>query len=378
VTQQEKAVSEQSEEEALTWYLENQRGEDIDEATVHRWGEWWDKPENRAAYAEIVEIGEQLQLLSRPRRVSDEELRTELQKRAVSVNRSSSENFARFPLVRRPFFRGNRTTLYASSVGLLLGVIGLSVAFRFWAMDPGQKYVTVPGEQRVFTLKDGSSMTLGGDSSVNVRFTSSGRRVDLGHGEGMFYVHHDTSRPFTVCAANGCTTAVGTVFDVRLYSNHVRIWVQQGAVEVKPQEWQAAHKSLASGFVVWPAVRVVRGQEVDYDPERGAGSTQAADTLNASAWTQGSLVYFGRPLGEVIEDVQRYSARHIDIDPGAAAAVYSGSVVQQHVDQWIRGLSEVFSVDVIDCRRSQESVSNRAEVRSWCTADPDRILIRSR
>jgi transmembrane sensor len=201
----------------------------------------------------------------------------------------------------------------------------------------------------------------------------------LSRGEGMFRVHHDTDRPFSVCAATGCITAVGTVFDVRLYSNHVRVWVQQGAVDVTPQEGMALHEAVTPSSARWPPVRLAHGQEVSYDAKRGASSTQTADPLNAGAWTSGSLIYFGRPLGEVIEDVQRYSVRRIVIDQDAAIRLYSGSVVQQHIDQWIRGLSQVFPVEIIDCRALQESIGRDiAEVRSSCTSDPSRILIRSR
>jgi ferric-dicitrate binding protein FerR (iron transport regulator) len=129
----------------------------------------------------------------------------------------------------------------------------------------------------------------------------------------------------------------------------------------------------------WTPVRLAHGQEVSYDAQNGASTTKAADPLNAGAWTNGSLIYFGRPLGEVIEDVQRYSSRRIVLDPDAALRLYSGSVVQKHIDQWIRGLSNVFPVEIVDCRVLQESIgSATADVISSCASDPDHILIRSR
>jgi ferric-dicitrate binding protein FerR (iron transport regulator) len=54
------------------------------------------------------------------------------------------------------------------------------------------------------------------------------------------------------------------------------------------------------------------------------------------------FVYSGRPLSEVIEDVQRYVTVRISIDPVVAQLKYSGFVLQGNVEQWIRGLPEVF------------------------------------
>lgn len=84
------------------------------------------------------------------------------------------------------------------------------------------------------------------------------------------------------------------------------------------------------------------------------------------------LIYHGRPLPEVIEDIQPYTRRHIVIDAAAAEFQYSGIVKQEDVDAWIRDLPAIYPVTVIDCRSTRYRVDLPA-----CT-DPALIVIRSR
>jgi hypothetical protein len=73
----------------------------------------------------------------------------------------------------------------------------------------------------------------------------------------------------------------------------------------------------------------------------------------------------------VIDEVQPYTRRRIMVDPAAADLQYTGIVIQESVDTWLRDLPMIFpNVDVIDCRTFQHAVPG-------CT-DPEPILIRSR
>ncbi len=84
------------------------------------------------------------------------------------------------------------------------------------------------------------------------------------------------------------------------------------------------------------------------------------------------LVYHGRPLPDVIEDIQPYTRRHIVVDAAAAEFQYSGIVKQEDVEAWIRDLPAIYPVAVIDCRNSRRPADSYA-----CT-DPTLIVIRSR
>jgi ferric-dicitrate binding protein FerR (iron transport regulator) len=104
----------------------------------------------------------------------------------------------------------------------------------------------------------------------------------------------------------------------------------------------------------------------------------AAVSLEASArngWNAEGLVpliYHGRPLPEVIEDIQRYTQRRIMIRADMRTFQYSGIVKPEDVDAWIQDLPAIYPVEVIDCR----TYGRRGEM-SAC-ADPELIVIRSR
>ncbi len=84
------------------------------------------------------------------------------------------------------------------------------------------------------------------------------------------------------------------------------------------------------------------------------------------------LVYHGRPLPEVIEDIRPYTRRHIVVDAAAAEFQYSGIVKQEDVEAWIRDLPAIYPVAVIDCRTS------RSQADQYACVDPTLIVIRSR
>jgi hypothetical protein len=116
-------------------------------------------------------------------------------------------------------------------------------------------------------------------------------------------------------------------------------------------------------------------------PLRGESATPyPADPHLTAAWNAEiaanaglvPLVYHGRPLPEVIEDIQRYTRRRITIDAAVADLQYSGIVKLEDVDAWIRDLPAIYPVEIIDCQTSR----NRSDT-SACT-DPGLIVIRSR
>jgi hypothetical protein len=84
------------------------------------------------------------------------------------------------------------------------------------------------------------------------------------------------------------------------------------------------------------------------------------------------LIYHGRPLPEVLEDVQRYTQRRIMIRADMRTFQYSGIVKPEDVDAWIQDLPAIYPVEVIDCR----TYGRRGEM-SACV-DPLLIVIRSR
>jgi hypothetical protein len=84
------------------------------------------------------------------------------------------------------------------------------------------------------------------------------------------------------------------------------------------------------------------------------------------------LVYHGRPLPQVIGEIQRFTQRRIMIDSTVSGFQYSGIVKLEDVEAWIRDLPAIYPVEIIDCR------SPGARVEIAACAAPQFIVIRSR
>lgn len=374
--------------EASFWFTRLESDEPLLPEELDVWESWIAVPGNRADYDALITTICALQNLARPRLPGDAELRACLEhERIESRKRSMSlPHTGRAWQIRSAFILA-----VAAGTGLAFG-LGLMLLGRYWqgrtgtAPESAGVYATVRAEQREFTLPDHSVVTLAGDSHLTFTFTRTTRTAVLDHGEGRFRIHHDPSRPFRVLAGTGVITAVGTVFDVRRYSDRVFVTVSEGVVEVVPgvqeladesgehplstngvhasgashvrggerataaaQLSDAAHVSAAHTTAAAHArpLRVARGEEIAYDSRGEASATHHVDAGLAESWIRGSLAYRGCPLREVIEDVQRYSIRPIELDPGIAELQYTGTFVEENLDQWLRGLGQIFPVEVV-------------------------------
>jgi ferric-dicitrate binding protein FerR (iron transport regulator) len=371
------AKGEQSPRDAVDWFVENESDPEPDPVTLRRWEAWSASPKNRADYAKIIRMREEARTLSAPPTASRQELLADIEDEAdvativrlelAAANQRVFGRSYRLPASRPPVVR-------AASFALLAFAATWFFLFSYWASPTRSErfYVTAPGVRQELALPDGSRITLGGDTKLAVRFAAHVRTIELDHGEAFFRVQHDPQRPFVVHAAGGTTTAVGTAFEVRQYANRVQVWVREGAVEVAPLK-KVEIDDVASQAVV--PVRVARGEEITYDAQGRATTPRPADPRVTAAWSEGHLVpliYHGRPLPEVIEDIQPYTRRRIMIDPAAADFQYSGIVKQEDVDAWIRDLSAIYPVEVIDCRAFNARGDSRG------CSDPEGVFIRSR
>jgi transmembrane sensor len=187
-----------------------------------------------------------------------------------------------------------------------LAIVGAAAiaALSFGLVGRSPDYATGVGEERVLKLADGSSVRLDTDTRLTVALSASARRVHLMQGQAYFEVAHDTSRPFTVEAGPMQVRAVGTKFDVRQDGQTARVTLVEGVVEVRGR-----------GSATWV---LQPGEQVS------VGVTQAKTPANAgsaTSWTQGRVVFQGLPLGQAIDEINRYTTHKIRLADAAVASV---------------------------------------------------------
>lgn len=261
--------SELAKEQALTWFARMNSGE-VTAAERADYRLWLDEqPSHKAEYARLEAIWSDLDGISDPRPAA------------------LCQQLVRGHIRRRSFLAGG-----AAAAGLI-GFAGLQ-SFPYWLID----YATGTGEQRVITLADGSVISLDADSAVALAYDDQLRRIRLTKGRAFFDVAKDTKRPFTVEAANGRATALGTRFVVHEWADTVTVSVEESAVSVVAPD--------GSGTVL------KAGENVSY-ARQGIGKIEDGDAEAATAWRRGKLIFEDRPLRQVIADVNRYRSGMIRI-----------------------------------------------------------------
>ena len=164
-------------------------------------------------------------------------------------------------------------------------------------------YRTQTGERSSVALPDGSAIVLDTASAVEVAYTNVERGVRLLHGQALFEVAKHQPLPFRVHAGSRIITAVGTRFDVRLFGSPdtptVRVALLEGAVNVT----NANRASLETASMV--------AGEVLQAPPAAPMRVRPGNTEALASWESGVLVFNDRPLGEAVEEMNRYTTRPI-------------------------------------------------------------------
>lgn len=365
--------------QAILWFLGFKDGQRVHPPALRRFASWSESPQNLSAYNDVLDLHAVLLQSERPGDSSSAELHADTPESLSAFEGDFSPELTilqggkqneELPGRQSGFrprlisstpaggFSAPRERLHAQRErswrwpaggwwGAACAVIVLAAAYCAGqrVMLGGEVYLTGPGQQRVVSLADGSRVTLGGASEIRVRLTKERRTIDLDRGEALFTVTHDPQRPFVVHAGAGTITAVGTEFLVRRYSqysNRIEVWVTRGVVQVAPLRGIALSLSSLVTPVSWRATRLASGEQMAYTARGSATAIKRSDPHPATELTNGTFIYHGRPLGEVIEDVQRYTPQTITLDSRSAKLMYSGSVLERDVRQWLRGLPQIF------------------------------------
>lgn len=159
--------------------------------------------------------------------------------------------------------------------------------------------MSASNEMPIIKLEDGSTVQLNAGSAIAFDITDSERQVQLLRGEAYFIVAPDPQRPFTVRAANGEVTALGTEFDVKLKDGGADVVVTEHAVQVQTSATSSALNPLDT-------LQLEQGHGVFYNNKNGIGQVAMIDPELAASWRRGHLVFENQPLEHVVEDIARH------------------------------------------------------------------------
>lgn len=250
-------------QEAAEWFF-RQDGAPLSAADEVRFQSWLIASEdNRAAYAEIS--GTWHELADVPAYASSPII--------------AKTNWFRVPMLVAAVF---------SCFFLLLG----GAWYSDFATRISADGYTETGEVQTLHLPDGSIAEMNSGTAIAIQYSSSERRLRLLKGEAVFTVSTDAQRPFVVEANGGEATALGTVYAVRDDEKGATVTVVE------------SHVAIAA-FPEGRNVRLGPDQRVSY--QNGTMSAvQSVDAQSETAWRRHKLIFVDKPLGDVIDELNRY------------------------------------------------------------------------
>ena len=262
----------------------------------------------------------------------------------------SGEGPAAPPLRRRDASRGNQHSAGWRIAATVVVTIGLSsVATTFVvsrrhaaptaaASDTGRAFATSRGERVDVRLADGSRVRLGPESRLVVWPSARNRRDVHLDGEAYFEVLHNDRRPFTVHARNAIVRDVGTRFAVRAYAldTLVQVVVTEGQVSVRSDSAAGTAETLLNPRML---ARVNAA---------GAISVQTTEeTSRYLGFTKGRIVFVGKPLREVVPELERWYDIRIQLaDARMGDRRITATIADQTLPDLLDQLSIALSVRV--------------------------------
>lgn len=246
----------------------------------------------------------------------------------------------------RPWWRPQ---LAAACVMLL--IVGVVLFPNQDSQIESLQYATEIGERRDISLEDGSTVTLNTGSSIQVAFQNNRRIVTLTRGGALFDVQPDASRPFVVRMDGGAVEVLGTVFDVLRQGDGFAVTVLEGRVSVSAD---------VDGPVPNKAVVLTSNQSADVNTQLASITSYAVDAVSATAWQRGQLIYKDALLGEVLEDINRYSLSPLSLQTRELEAMtFTGVLTIEAPEVMAQRLAGLMQLTVV----SEEGGGLRLEAR---------------
>ncbi|GAB2190995.1 pyoverdine signaling pathway anti-sigma factor FpvR [Sessilibacter sp. MAH1] len=234
-----------------------------------------------------------------------------------------------------------RLSIWATGLALVCLCAVVSVNwYQSQTLNPSVEYQTQAGDLLEVNLPDGSIVHLNTRSKIIVTFTAKQRLVQLVDGEAYFEVAKDPQRPFVVETTRGTVTAVGTAFNVYKQKSSDTVTVTEGIVRVKQ------HKGATTPY---PESKFVSAnQEVKLN-SNGLREADAALMKRSVEWLTQTITFQNTPLGEAIEEINRYLDTPVYFSQAKLAALHvSGTFATATPTSTLTAILESFNLAVTE------------------------------
>jgi len=253
-------------------------------------------------------------------------------------------------------------------MAITLVVISIAVINNYM-FESVQAYSTQTAEIQEVQLSDGSVVTLGARSNIEVAFNGDERHVTLVDGQAFFDVEKDADRPFIVRSNGTQIQVVGTRFNVHKGPAGLEVAVEEGVVEVSLRGYDPErggdhdnsrgisslgsdeNSGLETEPTGSPTVAVLEaGEQITSTSEGVLSNIEVVDAaLPPSSWRKGRLIYTDARFAELVADVNRYFDGHIQLASKEVADMrISGVFWTANIDELIYTLPENLPVELID------------------------------
>lgn len=243
---------------------------------------------------------------------------------------------------------------------------------------------TEMGENLSRVMPDGSILWLNSNTTINIDYSESYRRINLIKGEAHFEVAKDATRPFEVYADDRLVRAIGTAFTVHKLNGTIEVLVSEGTVElaivdntlvVIPDDYQAIQvehnfqlntdskvtnqitPQITSSEVNNPTKvkkmlgTLTAGQRISIpihnDNISDIDELDTSEVTRFLSWKEGKLVFAGESLEEVIKEITRHTPVKIDVlDPKLKSMRIGGQFQVGETDTLFYVLESGFGISV--------------------------------
>ncbi len=215
-----------------------------------------------------------------------------------------------YPKRRIPFYlRYAAVWLLAIGMGVW-GVRHFSQPRQEAVSQVWKEQYTPKGKRIRITLPDSSIVTLAADSRLRFpdSFKDSTRTIFL-EGEAFFEVACNPDKPFIVHTADIQTRVLGTSFRITTFAGSTTVAVATGKVSVDQMEAEQ-QQSLAI---------LTAGQQLSYANGKSELTSVLVDEL--TSWKNGQLVYTGKPLKRITDDLGRWYNKTITYQNSGKASI---------------------------------------------------------